>query len=179
MKRPFHALIAVLFIAAAIALAACGGRSAPETREEKPQGVSVAENGSEVREEQIDKEETETMEICFYIGGDRLTATLADNASARALVALLKEGDLEYTADDYGGFEKVGDIGHTLPRTDENISTKPGDVILYQGKNLCLYYGKNSWNFTRLGRIEGYSESEIRSLLRAGEGPVAVRISLG
>ena len=83
-----------------------------------------------------------------------------------------------YTADDYGNFEKVGDIGMTLPRNDERISVSPGDVILYLGSNICIYYGTNSWNFTRLGRINGYGDEQLRTLLGAGQGSVEVRLSL-
>lgn len=54
----------------------------------------------------------------------------------------------------------------------------PGDVILYQGTSLCPYYGNNSWSFTRIGRITGYTEAELRTLLGAGTGSIEVRISL-
>ena len=56
--------------------------------------------------------------------------------------------------DDYGNFEKVGDLGITLPRNDETITTKEGDLILYLGNKLCLYYNQNTWDFTKLGHIK-------------------------
>ena len=114
----------------------------------------------------------------IYICGNRLEAQLDDGESARALAGLLAEGDIIYTADDYGNFEKVGDIGRTLPRNDEYISVSAGDVILYQGCNICLYYGTNSWSFTRIAKIVGYSAAELRGLLGAGLGSVQVRLSL-
>lgn len=107
-----------------------------------------------------------------------MKVTLAENSSVGALVEILKQGDITYTADDYGNFEKVGDIGHTLPRNDTQITTEAGDVILYQGRNICLYYAPNSWNFTRIGKINGYSADELRALLGAGGGSVPVTISL-
>ena len=120
--------------------------------------------------------EVEIMYI--YIYDNRLEARLADNESARALASLLAQGDITYTADDYGNFEKVGGIGRTLPRCDEYISVSAGDVILYQGSNICLYYGTNSWNFTRIAQIVGYSSDELRELLGAGRGSTQVRLSL-
>lgn len=123
-----------------------------------------------------DGEEIHT--IYFYLNGNRMAASLVGNSSTEALVDILKESDIVYTANDYGGFEKVGNIGHSLPRNDEYIDTSAGDVILYQGSSICLYYGNNSWSFTRIGRIDGYSASEIRDLLGAGNGAVQVRISL-
>ncbi|MDE6401622.1 MAG: hypothetical protein K2L54_03315, partial [Clostridiales bacterium] len=113
-----------------------------------------------------------------YINGNRLTVDLVDNSSSRELLRILGEGDIEYTADDYGGFEKVGNIGVDLPRNDVALRVGVGDVILYQGSNICFYYGNNSWTFTRLGRIDGYSEAELRVLLGAGDGALRVRLSL-
>ncbi|WP_168354611.1 cyclophilin-like fold protein [Palleniella muris] len=114
--------------------------------------------------------------IIISVNGRSMTATLADNSSAAALVALLEQGSLTYNAHDYGNFEKVGDIGHALPRNDEYITTVPGDIILYLGNNVCIYYDTNEWNFTRLGRIDNLSASEIRSIL--GTGDCTVTLSL-
>ena len=112
------------------------------------------------------------------INGNKVKVVLEDNSSTRALAELLKQGDIVYTADDYGGFEKVGALGHTLPNGDRELTTQAGDVILYSSNQIVLFYGSNSWSYTRLGKIEGYSVSELRAFLCAGEGPVRVTISL-
>lgn len=112
------------------------------------------------------------------INGNKLEITLTENTSVDALVEILKHGDITYSANDYGDFEKVGDIGHTLPQNNTQITTQAGDVILYQGHNICLYYGTNTWNFTRIGKINGYSETELRTLLGAGKGNIRITISL-
>lgn len=116
--------------------------------------------------------------IYITIDSNKLEVQLADNSSVDALVEILQQGDITYTADDYGNFEKVGDIGCTLPRNDEQITTEAGDVILYLGSNICLYYGVNSWSFTRLGKIRGYTTEQLKTLLRAGEGSVEITLSL-
>ena len=103
-------------------------------------------------------------------------ATLAENSSAEALKALLAEGDLTIEMSDYGNMEKVGPIGQSLPRNDEHITTSPGDLILYQGSNLVIYYATNTYTFTRLGRIDNVEEDELRTAL--GEGSVTVTLSL-
>lgn len=121
-------------------------------------------------------EEINTMYI--YIYGNKLKVSLVSNSSVSALIDILKTNDIIYTADDYGDFEKVGNIGYSLPRNDSQITTQAGDVILYQGNSLCLYYGQNTWSFTRIGKIDGYSKSQLRSLLGAKQGKVSVRISL-
>lgn len=116
--------------------------------------------------------------IYILINNNKLEITLANNSSVVALIELLKMEDITYTADDYGGFEKVGDIGHSLPQNNTSISTEPGDVILYQGRSICLYYGNNSWSFTRIGKINGYTKEELKNLLGVGKGEVEVTLSL-
>ena len=120
----------------------------------------------------------EVSQIYITVNENKLEVTLAKNESVAALIELLKEGDIVYTADDYGGFEKVGNIGHSLPRKDTQIKTEAGDVILYQGNQICIFVGSNSWSYTRIGKINGYSAQELKTLLGAGEGKVQVTISL-
>ena len=122
-------------------------------------------------------EETIT-KMFVTVNGNKLEVTLAKNSSVDALVEILKKNDIIYIANDYGDFEKVGDIGYSLPQNNAQITTQAGDVILYQGRNICLYYGANSWNFTRIGKINGYSEAELRALLGAGKGLIKITISL-
>ncbi len=114
----------------------------------------------------------------IYINDNKLEVTLAKNKAVTALVEILQQGDITYTANDYGGFEKVGSLGHSLPTENTQITTEAGDVILYYGNQIVLFYGSNSWSYTRLGKINGYSAAELRTLLGAGSGSVQVRISL-
>lgn len=114
--------------------------------------------------------------VYAHIGEDRLDILLSDNSSAEAFKELLSEGDLTINMSDYGDFEKVGPIGTTLPRNDERIVTEPGDVILYQGNQITIYYDTNTWTFTRLGKVQGKTQAELISIL--GEGDVTVTFSL-
>ncbi|CEM62012.1 cyclophilin-like fold protein [Treponema phagedenis] len=123
------------------------------------------------------KEEIMNTNIMYIKVGDRiLTASLVDNSSTRALKKMLAEKPLVITMSDYGNFEKVGSLGKTLPRNDESIITKPGDLILYQGNSFVIYYDINSWNFTRLGKIENISQGELKKIL--GVGSITVTLSL-
>lgn len=110
----------------------------------------------------------EQMKIAISVNGHDLTATLEDNSSASALMELLKKGDITVNAHDYGGFEKVGDLPQSLPRNDQSITTSPGDIILYLGSSICFYYGTNSWDFTRLGRIDGAENMDIKAIYGSG-----------
>ena len=108
------------------------------------------------------------------VGEQELLAAFADNSSAEEFRELLAQGPLTIEMEDYGGFEKVGPLGTTLTRNDTRITTEPGDVILYQGNQITIYCGTNSWSFTRLARID--DPSGLQEVL--GEGTVSVTFSL-
>ena len=136
--------------------------------------TAMACQSNEVEATPSDKS-ANTMNIT--INGKTVSCQLVENSSTRALLAQLEKGNITYEADDYGNFEKVGYIGFNLPQNNESITTTVGDVILYQGNNICLYYGSNSWSFTRLAKIEGMSKDELKTFLNAGEGSVKVTLS--
>ena len=125
----------------------------------------------------LPKAAEEENKMYLQIGDTVWTAVMEDSPSVSAWKELLK-GPLTIDMSDYGGFEKVGSIGTTLPQSNRQITTKPGDIILYQGNSVTIYYGENSWNFTRLGHIEGVSEAELREVLKAGGGSISVTFSL-
>lgn len=103
-------------------------------------------------------------------------ATLADNDAAVAFRDRLSEGPLTLELQEYGGFEKVGELPWTLEPRDETITTVPGDVILYQGDKITIYYDESTWSFTRLGRIENVTREDLLAAL--GEGCVTVSFYL-
>lgn len=105
-----------------------------------------------------------------------LTATLNDNSSSRALVELLEKDSITIDMHDYGNFEKVGSLPSSLPRNDTQITTEPGDIILYQGNQITFYYDINSWNFTLLGKIDGITKAELKKIL--GKGNVTAVLSI-
>lgn len=109
-------------------------------------------------------------------GNHTLTATLADNSSATAFYELLKKRAVTVDMHDYGSFEKVGSLGTSLPRNDTQITTSAGDIILYQGNQITIYYDTNSWNFTRLGKVDGVTQAELKKIL--GKGNVTAVFSV-
>lgn len=110
-----------------------------------------------------------TIEIKSARGLHTLNATLAENKSAAAFAKLLTKGAVTVKMHDYGNFEKVGSLDTSLPRTDAQITTQAGDIILYQGNQITIYYDTNSWNFTRLGKVQGVTQSELKSILGTGD----------
>lgn len=118
----------------------------------------------------------ENMKLYIKINNKTLTATLEDNSSVDALLEKLKQGDIIIEMSDYANFEKVGPLGFSLPRNDKSITTTPGDIILYQGNQITIYYDTNTWNFTKLGKIENVTQKELKEIL--GNGDVTVTFSL-
>ena len=99
----------------------------------------------------------------------KLTATLANNSSATAFYKLLQKAPLTIKLNEYGGFEKVGSIGSSLPRNDTQIATTAGDIMLYQGNQITIFYNNNSWSYTRLGKVNGVTQSELKQILGKGD----------
>jgi hypothetical protein len=112
----------------------------------------------------------------IQIGDHVLTATLVENSSVDALKQALSEGPITVNMRDYGGMEKVGSLGMDLPRNDQQITTEAGDIILYQGNAIVIYYAPNSWNFTRLGKINNVTAEKLREIL--GDGNVTITLTL-
>ena len=129
----------------------------------------------EQKEGQVNKM-PETIKIT--VSGKTLPVKIEDNEATKALVVALREASITYEAHDYGGFEKVGPLGLTLPANNSQITTQPGDVILYSGNQIVLFYGSNTWSYTRLGKIQYESLDELKSFLKAGEGNISVTLSL-
>ncbi len=112
------------------------------------------------------------------IDGQTQSMTLADNAATQALVEKLQQAPVTVTLNSSGGFEIWGALGFSLPTSDQQMTAQPGDVVLYNGSNICMFYGSNSWSYTRLGKIEGLSDNELRTFLKAGESNISVTLSL-
>lgn len=140
--------------------------------------VKTDQSSNEDKQQNNLQEEEKVEQNQFYItaGETVFTAVFSDNSSAEAFKKLLAEEPLTVDMHDYGSFEKVGEIGDTLPRNDEQITTEPGDVILYLGTSITIYYDTNSWNFTRLGKIRDATKEDLLAAL--GNGNVTVTFSL-
>ena len=121
-----------------------------------------------IYQKNIKKEESEAM--LLEVNGYTFEVELENNTSAKALREYVSKEKRTLSLDDYGNFEKVGDLGITLPRNDETITTKEGDLILYLGNKLCLYYNQNTWDFTKLGHIK--DTTHLKEVL--GKGSVQV-----
>ena len=124
------------------------------------------------------EKQTAMSKMYIIINGQTQAVTLVDNQATKTLVGKLQQAPVTVTLNSSGGFEIWGALGFSLPTSNEQINAQPGDVILYNGSNICIFYGSNSWSYTRLGKIDGLSESELRTFLKAGESNISVTLSL-
>ena len=158
MKRIGYALWAVVL---ALCLAACSTASHPSPT-------------STISPEPTEDTTVDTHTFYLTVEGVTFPATFADNQGAEALADLLTDGPLTLSLEDYGGFEKVGSLGQSLPTSNTHMSTQSGDIVLYQGNQIVLFYGSNAWSYTRLGQVTdltGWQEA-------LGHGDVTVTFSL-
>ena len=139
-------------------------------------GSEPGDIGRNFTEADDNKQNLTSTKMNITIDNHVLVVTLVDNSATRALVQRLQEGSVSYSSSNYGNFETVGNIGFSLPTSNSSITTQAGDVILYQGNQICIFYGSNSWSYTRLGRISDTSQEELRSLL--SHGTVNITLSL-
>ena len=137
---------------------------------------SLAETGDQVQStRQENTTETEAIAMRMCISDTPVAVEWEDNESVAALRALCAEEPLEIQMHMYGGFEQVGSLGESLPRDDVQTVTQSGDIVLYTGSQLVVFYGSNSWAYTRLGHIVDQSEEDMARLL--GNGNVVITIS--
>lgn len=134
-------------------------------------------NNTKSKENIIIKQKVETMEnVQLEVNGNLFDVELEDNSSAYEFKEKLKLNDIVVNASDYGNFEKVGNLGFTLSTNDKRITTEPGDIILYQGDKLTLYYDTNTWTFTKLGKLKNVTKEQLKNVL--GDEDVTLKFSL-
>ncbi len=118
------------------------------------------------------KKEDRVMKL--KLGEQSVQVKWEDNASTEALAGLCAKGPLTISMSMYGGFEQVGYIGTSLPRDDRQTTASAGDIVLYSGNQIVIFYGSNSWAYTRLGKITDLSEKELSDILGNGDIEITV-----
>lgn len=156
------------------------GDSLPD--DETPPGFSDNVELSNVKQENMAQpdasfgtEENTVEKMTLQIGNSTFTATLENNAAVDAFVEMMSDAPVILQMSDYSGFEKVGSLGTSLPADDSQTTTYAGDIVLYNGNQIVIFYGSNSWSYTRIGKIDDLSGWEDA----LGSGDVTVTFSLG
>lgn len=160
-KKVFFLLF--LLLSTSVLMDGCGSQesSAPSQEAENKKSEWVEEENGE-------------MKMNVNVNGQDFTATLEQNSAVSALVQMMENGPVTLQLSDYAGFEKVGPLGQSLPASNSQTTTQTGDIVLYQGNQIVMFYGFNSWSYTRIGRIDdltGWEEA-------LGSGDVTVTLSV-
>ena len=142
------------------------------SEEQKTGSEEITGSDSEVQTAEEEAVKTLQMKIADTV----VEVAWEDNESVEALRKLCEEGPLTIEMSMYGGFEQVGSIGSNLPRNDVETTTSAGDIVLYSGNKMVVFYGSNSWAYTRLGHITDQDEAGMTQLLSNGD--VTITVSL-
>ena len=200
-ERRWNKAVRALALAAALLLAGCGaddgkgsgkvqsamtpegsGETQQTAKEQETAAATLpeTETAADAKAETEPHTETETeeheMTLQMTIGGTAVNVKWEENESVKALKTLCRDGSLTIQMSMYGGFEQVGRIGRSLPRADVQTTTEAGDIVLYSGNQLVIFYGSNAWAYTRLGHVTDKTAQEMAELL--GRGDVTVTIEL-
>lgn len=180
----------VLPLGLALLLCGCGAEQRPHAGQTETAGEetleatqhpsetlcpTTGENAPDPAEKTTESEEHEQMQM--KIGDTVVTVEWENNESVGALEKLAQDQPLTVEMSMYGGFEQVGSLGQHLPRNDVQTTTSAGDIVLYSGSQIVVFYGSNSWAYTRLGRITDKTPAEMAELL--GSGDVTITIGKG
>ena len=154
--------------------------SSPEIAESSGETEMLSEPGDIEDSEELSQTEADNVqdaedeEMQLKIEESTVNVEWEDNASVDALAELASAEPVTVQMSMYGGFEQVGSLGTSLPRDDVQTTTSAGDIVLYSGNQVVVFYGSNSWAYTRLGKITGLSAGELKELL--GNGDVTITI---
>ena len=159
-------LIIIMTIALIVLSVACTGGKESQMHDDMEETQQTGNN----------EEEKGTIGMTLKINGKEVNVKWEDNGSVRALADLASEGPITIDTSLYGGFEQVGGLGTTLPNNDVNTTTEPGDIVLYNGNNIVVFFGTNTWAYTRLGHIEGKNEEELKTMLGSNSAVLTITL---
>lgn len=182
MKRYITAVLTLLLL---LSVSACGNHIGGMENDSMAQDMETlpAAGDTETKPEpglsdtgEMEENRVAEDQIYIKVGDNTLTAVLEDNASVNALKELLADGELTISASNYGGFEKVCSLGRKLPSNDKQTTTHAGDICLYNNNQIVIFYGSNTWAYTKLGKIAEADESELAKILSGKETEITLSV---
>lgn len=178
----------VLAVLMMLSLVACSRENVPsenETITTETENTQTEAEKNESEDDQNTQADTNTdsteavgqeaeMKLQIEAGGSTFTATLEDNEAVTAFVEMLEDESIVIEMDDYSGFEKVGSLGTSLPASNSQMTTQAGDIVLYNSSQIVMFYGSNSWSYTKLAEVDDLTGWEDA----LGSGSVTVTFSI-
>ena len=168
IKRLFALAAVVLII---LCLCACAANKADTAGTSDNTDASVSQTGEQTSEA---AEPDEQKELHMRINDTEVLVKWETNESVDALAALAQSAPLTIKMSGYGGFEQVGSLGAELPRNDTRVTAQPGDIMLYSGNQISVFYGSNTWEYTRLGQITGSTVTDLATMLAGDDVTVTI-----
>ena len=153
--------------------------STSENAETESSGENVMSEGTAKyqlaeKDESAEDEAIGDSSMTMKIGDTKVNVDWEDNQAVERLQDMAEDGNIPIQMSMYGGFEQVGSIGQSLPRDDKQTTTRSGDIVLYSGNQMVVFYGSNSWSYTRLGHISDKNEAEMADLLSQGDVKITI-----
>jgi hypothetical protein len=145
-----------------------------ESSEENVMSEGSAKYQLAEKDESAEDEAIGDSTMIMMIDGTKVNVEWEDNQAVERLRDMAEDGDITIQMSMYGGFEQVGSIGQSLPRDDKQTTTTSGDIVLYSGNQMVVFYGSNSWSYTRLGHISDKDEAEMADLLSQGDVTITI-----
>ncbi|MBQ1406540.1 MAG: hypothetical protein IIY88_00260 [Eubacterium sp.] len=179
-KRVNRFILCILALVMCVTmLSSCGtggsiGDPADDPAQSSEAEISAVSEAEASSEDTPELESSEMSSITMKINGEEVKVNWEENESVKALLELAAEGPVTVETSLYGGFEQVGPIGTSLPSSDVSTKTKPGDIVLYTSDKIVVFFGSNSWSYTRLGHIEDKSEDELREMLSGSSAVITI-----
>ena len=174
MKK--NIIISAICVAMMLSISACSDEGKASNEDQNMKSIISQSENVDVESSEDEMEVRETA-MTMTIGDTKVNVEWEDNSSVDALKELVSSGPLSIDMSMYGGFEQVGSIGQSLPREDKQTTTASGDIVLYSGNQLVVFYGSNSWAYTRLGHISDKTDAEIEALLSKGDVTITLSIN--
>ncbi len=173
-------ILAIIIIAIVVGIIICS-KALMKKQNENTNNSEVKMADNEEVEDTINETINETTkennnEVIIEVNSTNLIVELEDNTATKSLIEKLKENDIIINAKEYGNFEKVGDLGFSLPTSDKRITTEPGEIVLYQGNQISFFYNSNTWSYTKIGKVKNVSQEELKNIL--GSGDVTLKFKL-
>ena len=174
----------VLLLAVLLCLSGCAGRpdlptEPPTSATEDAPRAAESEKSTKMTTEETTMPENDTTDpmLLLSIDGTAVDVQWEKNAAVTELYALAQNA-ITVNTSAYGGFEQVGSLPQSLSRSDAQMATQPGDIVLYSGNQLVVFFGSNSWSYTKLGHISGLSADELAALLNKEQTVMELRIKI-
>ena len=122
-------------------------------------------NGVVINTYEVNNNIGDEISMKFYIDNEEVEVEWENNDSVKEIRKIASSSNIIVKAHHYGGFEQVGELGQNIVSNNRQISTEPGDIVLYNSNNIVVFYGTNSWSYTKLGKIKNKTKDELRHLL--------------